>query len=148
LADPERFDKKACWDPMVGRDYGHATGKFYANSLVIHSFAHGLGQTFKLRHEPQQAQPANRNREPILCAPGRLDEMTNEAEQALVGLGNVYQRLGKIVGVGQEKGCDGKTVAFQGIMERGTYALMRDLARATEFERFNANGELVLAIRR
>jgi hypothetical protein len=148
LADPERFDKKACWDPMVGRDYGHATGKFYANSLVIHSFAHGLGQTFKLRHEPQQAQPANRNREPILCAPGRLDEMTNEAEQALVGLGNVYQRLGKIVGVGQEKGCDGKTVAFQGIMERGTYALMRDLARATEFERFNANGELVRAIRR
>ena len=148
LADPERFDKKACGDPMVGRDYGHATGKFYANSLVIHSFAHGLGQTFKLRHEPQQAQPANRNREPILCAPGRLDEMTNEAEQALVGLGNVYQRLGKIVGVGQEKGCDGKTVAFQGIMERGTYALMRDLARATEFERFNANGELVRAIRR
>ena len=51
------------------------------------------------------------------------------------------------LGVGQEKGCDGKTVAFQGIMERGTYALMRDLARATEFERFNANGELVRAIR-
>ena len=39
LANPERFDKKACWDPMVGRDYGHATGKFYANSLVIHSSA-------------------------------------------------------------------------------------------------------------
>jgi hypothetical protein len=70
--------------------------------------------------------------------------MTNEAEQALVDLGNVYQRLGKIVGVGQEKGktCDGKTVTFQAIMERGNYALMRDLARATDFERFN-KGELV-----
>jgi putative DNA primase/helicase len=145
LAEPECFDGETCFDPIEGRDYGHATGKFYANSLVIHSFAHGLGQAFKLRHEPQQAQPANRNREPIRCAPGRLDEMTNEAEQALVGLGNVYQRLGKIVGVEQEMGktCDGKTVTFQAIMERGNYALMRDLARATEFERFNAHGELV-----
>jgi putative DNA primase/helicase len=144
LADPERFDGETCFDPIEGRDYGHATGKFYADNLLVHSFAHGLGQTYKLRHEPQPAQPANRNRAPILCAPGRLNEMTNEAEQALIDLGGVYQRLGKIVGVGQEKGktCDGKTVAFQGIMERGNHALMRDLARATDFERFN-KGELV-----
>jgi putative DNA primase/helicase len=139
LADPDRFDHQSCFDPIEGRDYGHATGIFYADNMLIHSFAHGLGQTFKLRHEPQQAQPANRNRAPILCAPGRFNEMTNEAEQALVNLGNVYQRLGKIVGVGQEMGktCDGKTVIFQAIMERGNYALMRDLARATDFERFN-----------
>jgi hypothetical protein len=127
LVDVEEILAETCFDPIEGRDYGHATGKFYADNMLIHSFAHGLGQTFKLRYEPRQAQPANRNRAPILCAPGRLNEMTNEAEQALVGLGNVYQRLGKIVGFGQEKGntCDGKTVTFQAIMERGNHALMR-----------------------
>jgi hypothetical protein len=50
LSDPDKFDGAEFFDPIEGRDYGHATAKFYAESLTIHSFAHG-GTVYRLRHD-------------------------------------------------------------------------------------------------
>jgi putative DNA primase/helicase len=68
---------------------------------------------------------------------GDPDPTAIEAEKALIKLGGVYQRLGKIVDVGEEKGktCDGEPVTFQVIKERTNHALMRDLSRATKFKK-------------
>ncbi|MGB8901310.1 MAG: hypothetical protein WCC90_19665, partial [Methylocella sp.] len=57
LANPERFDKKACYDPVEGREYGLTTGSFYADAMVINSFAHGK-RVFKIRsaEEAKQAE--------------------------------------------------------------------------------------------
>jgi hypothetical protein len=59
LADPERFDKKACWDPVEGRPYGHHTAKFYADNMLIYSHAHG-GCKFKLRSNKTERQNEKR----------------------------------------------------------------------------------------
>jgi hypothetical protein len=48
VADPERYDKKSCYDPIEGRSYGHPTGIFYANTKIIFSQAHG-GKNYWLR---------------------------------------------------------------------------------------------------
>lgn len=52
LDAPHKYDGKACCDP-VEPEYraGALVGKFYAESLTIHSFAHG-GRTFHLQHAP------------------------------------------------------------------------------------------------
>jgi hypothetical protein len=41
LADPKKYDRAKCYDPIEGSEYGHITGMFYADKNVIHSFAHG-----------------------------------------------------------------------------------------------------------
>jgi hypothetical protein len=41
LANPLRFDRKTAFDPIEGREYGHATAIFYANSKTLFSQAHG-----------------------------------------------------------------------------------------------------------
>jgi hypothetical protein len=48
IGDPERYDKKSCYDPIEGRSYGHPTGIFYANTKIIFSWAHG-GKNYWLR---------------------------------------------------------------------------------------------------
>ena len=54
LEDPTTFDGAICYDPIEGRSYGHATGRFYAKSQTIHSQAHG-GMTFHLKGEKVKA---------------------------------------------------------------------------------------------
>lgn len=57
LAAPDKFDGEVLYDPVEGREYGHSTAKFYADGLIIHSFAHGKS-IYKLRHDYQSIEAA------------------------------------------------------------------------------------------
>ncbi len=71
LADPTKFDGEEFYDPIEGRDYGHPTAMFYADKLIINSFAHG-GFVYKLRHDYASIVAAimaapKKDAPPILC---------------------------------------------------------------------------------
>ncbi len=51
LADPHKYDEKACSDPIEGPDYGLTTAMFFWNDgkPVVHSLAHGMDKSYFLK---------------------------------------------------------------------------------------------------
>jgi hypothetical protein len=62
LKDPERFVGETLADPLEGIEYGRGKAKVLrrGDSVVVHSFAHGLGSVFLLRHDRASIEAAMR----------------------------------------------------------------------------------------
>ncbi|WP_273951053.1 AAA family ATPase [Curvibacter cyanobacteriorum] len=77
LKNPHKYDGNACCDPVEPEYRGGAlVGKFYAESLTIHSFAHG-GRTFHLQHEPVDISGI------LAQVPGLMGALTHDGEAPL-----------------------------------------------------------------
>jgi hypothetical protein len=67
LDAPDKFIDETLADPIEGVDYGRGKAKVLAGgggSIVIHSFAHGLGTTYALRYDKNAIEAAVRAAKP------------------------------------------------------------------------------------
>jgi len=89
LDKPERFDGETCFDPLEGRGYGHATAKFFADNMLVHSFAHGGGK-FRLLHDvsPESASTATleKVRLPDLPSDAEIGPVMSNWDSILIGV--------------------------------------------------------------
>ena len=88
LADPGKFDGEEFFDPIEGREYGHATAKFFAESLTIHSFAHGR-TVYRLRYDYASIVAAimaapEREAPKVLCRLGPLADLDDGEKADLI----------------------------------------------------------------
>ena len=75
----------------------------------------------------------------IQVTAGQTSRIHQETEQALIKLGGIYQRCGKVVSAGWSKGknADGDDVIYQVAIERQPHALTLDMDRSAQFVRWN-----------
>jgi hypothetical protein len=89
----------------------------------------------KERFEKVRGGAQGSNKPEIFWSGETTDAACIEAEEALVGLGTLYERMGIIVSVARGRGRDrdGNIICFPMLKERNEYGLRRDLARCVQF---------------